>query len=163
MQRMSAALPESPYAWLRLAASLALMTLGGVAMYGVVVVLPAVQAEFGVARADAALPYTLTMIGFGIGGVLMGALADRYGVIVPVVIGALGLGSGLILAGMSTSILQFALALAEGIKQRGRSSGDAFGRCARGFFGHTTSFHGAAHDVAVSWFGIGSLDRGTHW
>ncbi|TMH63559.1 MAG: MFS transporter, partial [Betaproteobacteria bacterium] len=47
---------ESPYAWLRLAASLALMTLGGVAMYGVTVVLPAVQAEFGVTRAEAALP-----------------------------------------------------------------------------------------------------------
>src|ERR671935_1124345 len=110
MQCMSAALPESPYAWVRLAASLALMTLGGVAMYGVVVALPAVQAEFGVARADASLPYTLTMIGFGIGGILMGALADRYGVIVPVVLGALGLGTGLILAGMSANILKFALA-----------------------------------------------------
>jgi MFS family permease len=110
MQRISTALPESPYAWLRLAASLALMTLGGVAMYGVTVALPAVQVEFGAARADAALPYTLTMIGFGIGGILMGTLADRYGVIVPVVLGALGLGSGLILAGMSGSILQFALA-----------------------------------------------------
>ena len=30
--------------------------------------LPAVQAEFGVARADATLPYTLTIIGFMIGG-----------------------------------------------------------------------------------------------
>ena len=106
---MSSAQAESPYAWARLAASLALMTLGGVAMYGVVVALPAVQAEFGVARADAALPYTLTMIGFGIGGVLMGAAADRYGVIVPVLIGAVGLGSGLILAGLSHSIVQFAL------------------------------------------------------
>src|SRR5205085_10849584 len=93
--------PESAYAWARLAASLMLMTLGGVAMYGVVVVLPAVQAEFGVARADAALPYTLTMIGFGVGGILMGALADRYGVIVPVLIGAPGPGGGLVLAGLS--------------------------------------------------------------
>jgi MFS family permease len=101
--------PESPYAWARFFASLALMTLGGVAMYGVVVVLPAVQAEFGVPRADAALPYTLTMIGFGAGGILMGALADRFGVIVPVLIGALGLGGGMVLAGMSQSILQFAL------------------------------------------------------
>jgi MFS family permease len=100
---------ESPYAWARLFASLALMTLGGVAMYGVVVVLPAVQAEFGVPRADAALPYTLTMIGFGIGGILMGVLADRFGVIVPVLIGALGLGGGMVLAGMSQSIVQFAL------------------------------------------------------
>ena len=110
MQRMDTAQPESPYAWMRLAASLALMTIGGVAMYGVVVVLPAVQTEFGVARADAALPYTLTMIGFGIGGILMGALADRYGVIVPVLVGALGLGAGLVLSGMSANITQFAIA-----------------------------------------------------
>src|SRR5689334_13482007 len=60
MQRVTPGQIESPYAWARLFASLALMTLGGVAMYGVVVVLPAVQAEFGVPRADAALPYTLT-------------------------------------------------------------------------------------------------------
>ena len=37
---------ESSYAWLRVAASLALMTLGGAGMYSVVVALPAVQAEF---------------------------------------------------------------------------------------------------------------------
>src|SRR3954462_7988079 len=109
MQRVTTAEVESPYAWARLFASLALMTLGGVALYVVVVVLPAGRAEFGVARADAALPYTLTMIGFGIGGILMGALADRFGVIVPVLLGALGLGGGMVLAGMSHSILQFAL------------------------------------------------------
>src|SRR5512138_1713074 len=100
---------ESPYAWVRLAASLTLMTLGGVAMYGVVVVLPAVQTEFGVARADASLPYTLTMIGFGVGGILMGALADRFGAMVPVLVGTIGLGSGLILSGLAGSVLQFAL------------------------------------------------------
>jgi hypothetical protein len=43
----------SPYAWARLAVSLTLMTISGCSMYAVVVVLPAVQAEFGVARADA--------------------------------------------------------------------------------------------------------------
>ena len=41
-------------------------------MYVVSVVLPAVQAEFGVARADASLPYTLLMIGFGVGGIADG-------------------------------------------------------------------------------------------
>ena len=34
---------DSPYAWLRLTASLALMTLGGVGMYAVIVVLPAIR------------------------------------------------------------------------------------------------------------------------
>jgi MFS family permease len=90
--------------------TLALMTIGSSGMYVVAVVLPPVQAEFGVARADASLPYTLMMVGFGIGGVLMGKLADRFGVMVPVLIGAAGLGSGFVTAGMSGSIGGFALA-----------------------------------------------------
>jgi MFS family permease len=135
MQRMTSAQPESPYAWLRLWASLALMTIGGVAMYGVVVVLPAVQAEFGVARADASLPYTLTMIGFGLGGIMMGRLADRYGVMVPLLLGTFGLGAGLILAGLSGSILQFALA--NGVLA--------------GFFGCSASFAPLVADSSL-WF-----------
>ena len=100
---------DSRYAWMRLAATLGLMTIGSAAMYVIAVVLPAVQAEFGVARADASLPYTLLMVGFGLGGVLMGKLADRFGVMVPVLIGAVGLSSGFALAAASSSILGFAI------------------------------------------------------
>ena len=64
-------------------------------MYVMAVALPPVQAEFGSDRGDASLPYTLTMLGFGIGGIVMGRLADRFGVVVPVVIGAFGLGTRL--------------------------------------------------------------------
>ena len=102
--------PESAYAWWRLMASLALMTVGGAGMYAVSVVLPAVQADFGVDRADASLPYTLTMIGFGIGGILMGRLADRFGVMVPLMLGAVGLGLGFVGAGMAGSLWAFCLA-----------------------------------------------------
>jgi MFS family permease len=101
---------DSPYAARRLAIALALMAIGGCGMYVVVVVLPAVQAEFGVARADASLPYTLTMIGFGVGGMVMGRLADRFGVMVPLLIGAASLGIGFVVAGMATSIWMFAAA-----------------------------------------------------
>jgi MFS family permease len=101
---------ESPYAWLRLAASLALMTLGGAGMYIVTVALPLVQAEYGVDRSDASLPYTLTMVGFGLGGIVMGRLADRFGVVVPVVIGTVCLGAGFVVAGFAGSLWQFALA-----------------------------------------------------
>ncbi len=101
---------ESSYAWARLMASLLMMTIGGSGMYAVTVVLPRIQQEFGVARADASLPYTLTMIGFGVGGVLMGKLADRFGVLAPVLVGTLGLSVGFIVAGMSGSLVQFALA-----------------------------------------------------
>jgi MFS family permease len=100
---------DSRYAWTRLGISLALMTIGSSAMYVVAVVLPSVQAEFGVARADASLPYTLMMIGFGIGGVLMGRLADRFGVMWPLLIGAAGVAGGFVAAGLAGSIWTFAI------------------------------------------------------
>jgi MFS family permease len=101
---------DSRYAWTRLVVTLALMTIGSGAMYVVAVVLPAVQAEFGVARADASLPYTLMMVGFGLGGIMMGRIADRFGVMWVVLIGALGLGSGFVAAGLAGSLTGFALA-----------------------------------------------------
>lgn len=101
---------ESPYAWMRLGVSLMLMTIGGSGMYAVTVVLPRIQEDFGVARADASLPYTLTMIGFGLGGVLMGRLADRFGVLMPVGVGAVGLGLGFIAAGLAPNLWLFCVA-----------------------------------------------------
>src|SRR5437870_6073475 len=84
-------LADSPYAWVRLAVSLLLSTIGGVGMWSVVVALPAVQSEFGVARGTASLPYTLTMIGFGFSGIFMGRLSDRFGIMVPVVVGSIAM------------------------------------------------------------------------
>jgi MFS family permease len=95
---------------MRLMVTLALMTVGSAGMYVVSVMLPAVQAEFGVARADASLPYTALMIGFGLGGIVMGRLADRFGVMVPLLIGAASLCTGFVLAGLSTGIGSFVVA-----------------------------------------------------
>src|SRR3954453_881755 len=100
---------ESPYAWIRLAASVALSTIGGVGMWSVVVVLPAVQAEFGTARAGASLPYTLAMIGFVFGGVITGRFADRFGIVPPVLSGTIALGLGYAAASFAQSLWQFAL------------------------------------------------------
>jgi MFS family permease len=109
MPPANTATPDSPQAWQRLAIVLALMTIGSGAMYVIAVVLPAVQAEFGVARADASLPYTLMMVGFGLGGVMMGKLADRYGVMAVALVGSVGLAAGFVLAGMAGSLMAFAL------------------------------------------------------
>jgi MFS family permease len=98
---------DSRYAAFRLGVAVLIMTLGASVMYVVPVVLPAVQAEFGVSRADAALAYSMLMIGFGIGGLLMGRLSDRFGVSVPLVIGALGIGAGFWLAGSTSSFAVF--------------------------------------------------------
>ncbi|HET8745769.1 MAG TPA: MFS transporter [Ramlibacter sp.] len=101
---------ESPYAWGRLAMSLLLMTIGGSGMYSITVVLPRMQQDFGIARGDASLPYTLTMVGFGIGGILMGRLADRFGVMRVVMLGGVGLGLGYIAAGLAPSAWLFGAA-----------------------------------------------------
>jgi hypothetical protein len=102
---------DSPAAWRRLAAAVVIATFGGVGMWSVVVALPAVQAEFGVDRAAASLPYTVNMVGFALGGVLMGRLADRVGIMGSVILGALLLALGYALAGaLAGSLWQFALA-----------------------------------------------------
>jgi MFS family permease len=103
----------SPYAWMRLGLALLIGTIGCASMYISAVVLPAVQAEFGVSRGDASLPYMFTMVGFGIGGLLMGRLADRFGVMVPLLIGSVSVGLGFALAGVATNI--WMLALVQGV------------------------------------------------
>ena len=100
---------DGGYAWMRLAIGTVLATVGGVGMWAVIVVLPAVQAEFGVDRADASLPYTATMIGFAAGNVLVGRAIDRVGYWLPALIASVVLAAGFALASMATSIVQFTL------------------------------------------------------
>ena len=101
---------DSPQAAWRLLTTLLLMLLGNSGMYVVSVVLPEVQTEFGVSRADASIPYTLSMLGFGIGGMWMGRWADRFGIARVAALGAVGVASGFVLAGVSGGIVGFALA-----------------------------------------------------
>jgi MFS family permease len=101
--------PESAYAWVRLAASLLLGAVGSVGFWAVVVTLPAVQAEFHAARADASLPYTLAMSGFGLGGVIIGRLVDRFGIFLPTVGAILTLGLAFIASAAAPGLTVFAL------------------------------------------------------
>ena len=101
---------DSLHAWFRLLISLMLMTIGNAGMWVIPVVLPVVQAEFLIGRADASLPYTLMMVGFGLGGVLMGRLSDRFGLFRPLLGASLAIGAGFVLAAQTHTILGFALA-----------------------------------------------------
>lgn len=105
-----AELIDSPTALRRLLATLLIIAMGNGAMYVVSVVLPAVQTEFGVSRGSAALPYTLLMLGFGLGGILMGKVADRYGVLPPLVLGGLATCLGYALASRADGLWSFSLA-----------------------------------------------------
>ena len=104
--------PDSRYALWRLLVTLLIMTVGSSGMYVVSVVIPAVQADFGIDRAQASLPYTLLMIGFGVGGVVMGRLADRFGVMWPLLGGAVALGLGYVACALAPNIVVFIAAQA---------------------------------------------------
>ncbi|MGE0873499.1 MAG: MFS transporter [Burkholderiales bacterium] len=100
---------DSPRAWLRLAAAFVISTVGNAGMWIPQTVLPMLQEEFGATRGGASLPYTATMLGVGVGTIVMGRLADRLGVFPLLVFAALALGFGYVVAGLSESLLQFSL------------------------------------------------------
>ena len=100
---------DSVYAWLRLLAGVLTSTIGGVGMWSIAVVLPTLQADFGVTRADVSLAYTAVMLGAVVGGPVMGWLSDRFGITVPVSIGTAMLALGLALASQAATIWQFTL------------------------------------------------------
>jgi MFS family permease len=101
---------DASYSWLRLVISVALTTVSSVGMWSIMVALPTVQAEFGAARAEATLPFTMVMVGFAGGGVVMGRLADRFGIAAPASCGIVALTLGYLGAGASASLWQFAAA-----------------------------------------------------
>jgi MFS family permease len=147
---------ESTYAWMRLTVSLLLSTLGGVGMWSVVVALPAVQAEFGVARGAASLPYTLTMIGFGLSGIAMGRLSDRYGIMVPVMVGTLVMALGYVAAGASTTLWQYTLA--QGLLV-GAGSSATFAP----LLAHTSLWFVRRRGIAIAIFASGNYLAGAVW
>lgn len=99
--------PDSRYATWRMLLSLLLSTILGSGMWAVIVVLPAVQAEFGVDRAAASLPYTLMMLGLAIGTVILGRVLDRTGIAVLLVLSGVSLALGFIVAGLAPNLWIF--------------------------------------------------------
>ena len=98
--------PDGPYAFRRMALSLLISTIVCVGAWAVIVVLPAAQAEFGVDRAAASLPYTLAMFGFAFGTLVLGRMADRMGISIPLLIIASVciLGADLVVAGLAPTL-----------------------------------------------------------
>ena len=102
--------PDGPYAFRRMALSLLISTIVCVGAWAVIVVLPAVQAEFGVDRAAASLPYTLAMFGFAFGTLVLGRMADRTGISMPLIIASVCLGVGFVVAGLAPTLAVFTAA-----------------------------------------------------
>jgi len=95
---------DSTYAWIRLSVALVLGTIGSAGMWSYVVALPPVQADFGIDRGAASVPYTMAMMGFAFGGVAMGRLADRFGIVFPAILGSVLLGGGYVAASYAPNI-----------------------------------------------------------
>ncbi|MDG1298812.1 MAG: MFS transporter [Paracoccaceae bacterium] len=100
---------DSLYSWLRLAISLMIAIVGNAGMWAIILVLPSVQSEFGIDRASASLPFTLTMLGFALGNFYMGKLADRYNISTVLLFSSIILALCFIFAAQSSSILSLAL------------------------------------------------------
>ncbi|MGB4949215.1 MAG: MFS transporter [Rhizobiaceae bacterium] len=100
---------DSGYAWMRLAISVAAATLTNVGMWAAILVLPAVQREFAVERADVSMAYTAVMAGFAAGNIVLGRLVDRYGITPVLCVCAVMLASSFALGAHTHSIWLFAL------------------------------------------------------
>lgn len=108
---------DSRASWARLGLSLMISLIGNVGMWSIIVIMPAMQAEFGVERADAAIPYTLTMLGFALGNFAIGRAVDRWGVARALAASALLMALGFALAALAPNIatlsaLQFIIGFA---------------------------------------------------
>ena len=147
----------SLYAWMRLGVALLIGTIGGASLYIITVILPTLQKDFGVSRGDASLPYMFTLIGFGVGGLLMGRLADRFGVMVPLLIGAVSLGIGFPLAAMATNI--WTLALVHGVLIGMLGSSAMFGP----LIADTSLWFTRRRGIAVAICASGNYLAGTIW
>ena len=112
---------DSPYAWARLVVSLLIAVICSAGIWVMVLIMPAVQAEFGVSRGDVSLPYTLTMIGFAIGNFGIGRMVDAVGATKAIIGAGIILGAGFALAAISGSI--WALSLVQMVIGFGAAAG----------------------------------------
>ena len=95
---------DSRYSWVRLGVTLAIAVVGNIGMWAIIVIMPAVQAEFGIDRAGASLPYTWTMIGFALGNLVIGQAVDRWGMARAMAGAALMIGAGFAGAALAPSL-----------------------------------------------------------
>ncbi len=147
---------DSADAWTRLAVALLLSSIGGVGMWSVVVALPTVQTEFGVARAAASLPYTLTMVGFGFAGIVMGRLSDRFGIMVPVITGTIAMALGYAAAASSGTLAQYTLA-------QGLLIGAGSSATFAPLLAHMSMWFNRRRGIAIGIFASGNYLAGAIW
>jgi len=71
---------DTAYSWQRLLVALVIGLVANAGMWAVVVIMPTVEAEFALTRAETSLPYMLSMLGYGLGNFIIGRWVDRVGI-----------------------------------------------------------------------------------
>src|SRR6202042_3315745 len=82
----------------------------GMGLWAVTVVLPPAQIDFGVDRSAASLPYTLIMCSLAFSTIALGRMTDRIGIVLPLIIAAVTLGVGFVVAGYAPNLCVFTAA-----------------------------------------------------
>ena len=96
---------DSRYSWTRLGLTLFVATVINAGMWAIIVIMPAIEAEYGGTRAMASLPYTLTMVGFALGNYVIGRAVDHFGITASLIVAATMTAIGFGLATLSSSLL----------------------------------------------------------
>ena len=97
------------YGWVMVAVASILMGMGVGSLWSIAIFLKPILAEFGWLRGQTTFAFMAGTVSMGVGGIVMGALADRYSTRWVVLIGALGLGSSYLLLARVTSAWEFYL------------------------------------------------------
>jgi MFS family permease len=96
---------DSRYSWTRLGLTLFVATVINAGMWVIIVIMPAIEAEYGGTRAMASLPYTLTMVGFALGNYVIGRAVDHFGITASLIVAATMTAIGFGLATLASSLL----------------------------------------------------------
>ncbi|MGB7286949.1 MAG: MFS transporter [Salaquimonas sp.] len=105
---MTATLLDSKSSWFRLGLCVLAGTVVNIGMWAAILVLPQIQADFGIDRADASISFTCAMIGFAAGNLILGRWVDRYGIAPILAFSALTLGVCYGLSALAPNIWIFA-------------------------------------------------------
>lgn len=100
---------EPRYGWVMVAVAALFIGMGTGSLLTVSVFLKPLIAEFGWRRGDTAFAYMAAGLSYGLSGIAMGHLSDRYAIRWIVLVGAVGLGASLVLLANLTTLWQLYL------------------------------------------------------
>ncbi len=101
--------PPISYKWIVLAVGFTIMLLGYAVRNTFTVFYPVIVDDFGWARGDTAIMYSLTMLCYGLVAPVAGGLIDRFNPKLVLSIGGLVVGGGIALCGLATQAWHFYL------------------------------------------------------